>query len=108
MKPVRFTRHAERRLTAIADWTIRRFKPAQADRYEAELLERVIALGQGALAGKDCSALAPDTPNAEKLRYTRAGAQYLIYLEDEQTYTILDVVHGAQNLPAIHDRLARL
>lgn len=107
MKPIRFTRHAEGRLAAIAAWTVRRFGPAQADHYEAELLERVKALGQGALQGKNCAALAPDALGADRLRFVQVGAHYLIYSEGEQALTILDIVHGAQNLPAILHRLGR-
>jgi plasmid stabilization system protein ParE len=101
-RPVRFTRAAEASLGEIADWTIDTFGPAQALRYEAELLERCMAIVEGRVHSRDCSALAPE---GRGLRYVRAGEHFLVYAELEDAVVIVEVLHSRSDLPA---RLARV
>lgn len=101
-RAVRFTRAAEASLGKIADWTLETFGPAQALRYEAELLDRCEAIAEGQAHSRDCSALAPE---GRGLRYVRAGEHFLIYLEREDDIVIVEVLHSRSDLPT---RLAKL
>lgn len=106
MKPVKFTRRAETRLTEIARWTIDNFGPGQASDYEAVLLSAVEGLSEGELAGRDCALLAPDLSSEETLRYVRAGRHYLIYVETPDAIAVIEIIHGSMDLEAILKELA--
>ena len=101
-RPVRFTRTAEASLAGIAAWTLDRFGPAQAERYEAELLERCRAISEGRAHTRDCSALAPE---GRGLLYVRAGEHFLICAEREDAVIVVEVLHSRSDLPG---RIARL
>ena len=101
-RPVRFTRSAEASLEEIAAWTLDRFGLAQAELYEAELLERCRAIAEGRAHARDCSALAPE---GRGLLYVRAGEHFLIVAEREDTVVIVEVLHSRSDLPG---RIARL
>jgi plasmid stabilization system protein ParE len=92
----RLTPRAEDALVEIALWTIRRFGPAQADAYEAELIARCEALARGDLAGQDCSVLAGE---GRGLRFIRAGQHFVVYTELGEEVVVLDVIHGRADLP---------
>lgn len=93
----RLTPRAEDALAEIALWTARRFGMAQADAYEAEVIARCEALGQGVLAGRDCSALAGEA--VAGLRFIRAGRHFVIYVELGDELVVVDVIHGRADLP---------
>ena len=101
-RPVRFTRAAEASLEGIAAWTLDRFGSAQAELYEAELLERCRAIAEGRAHARDCSALAPE---GRGLLYVRAGEHFLICAEREDAVIVVEVLHSRSDLPS---RIARL
>ncbi len=101
MKPVRLTRRAEARLTDIAAWTAERFGSRQADRYEAELLERVGALARGEAVTRSCAALLPEGAPAADLRYLRMRRHYVIFVDRGREVVILDFVHTSRNLEVV-------
>jgi toxin ParE1/3/4 len=93
----RLTPRAEDALVEIASWTIRRFRAAQADLYEAELIGRCDALARGEIEGQDCSVLAGQ--GADGLRFIRGGRHFLVYSEIGDEVVVLDVIHGRADLP---------
>ena len=105
MKGVRLTRRAEARLSEIAAWTYERFGARQADRYEAELLERVRALARGEVIARSCVALLPRDSPATDLQYFRVQRHYVIFVERETETVILDFVHTSRDLEAILSEL---
>lgn len=92
----RLTPRAENALVEIALWTIDRFGPEQAERYEAEILARCDMLARDDITGQDCSALAEA---GEGLRFIRAGRHFVIYVEFAAEIVVIDVVHGRVDLP---------
>ena len=101
-RTVRFTRAAEASLEEIARWTVERFGDAQADRYEAELLDRCRTIAEGQAHSRDCSMLAPA---GRGLRYVRAGEHFIVYAEREDAVVVIEVLHSRSDLPR---RIARL
>lgn len=93
----RLTPRAEDALVEIAVWTAGRFGMAQADAYEAELIDRCEALGQGVLQGRDCSILAGEA--VAGLRFIRAGQHFVVYVEIGDELVVVDVIHGRADLP---------
>jgi plasmid stabilization system protein ParE len=102
MRTWRLTPLAEDSLADIAAWTIRTFGSAQAEAYERELIARCRAIADGTAPSQDCSVLAPD---AQGIRFTRAGRHFVIFTEVGDEIVILDFVHGRTDLPR---RLAAL
>ncbi|TMV07470.1 type II toxin-antitoxin system RelE/ParE family toxin [Arenibacterium halophilum] len=92
----RLTRRAEASLIEIAKWTFDTFGPKQADAYEEELLGCCQAIVTGQAYSRSCAALVPD---AEDLRYARAGGHYLVFLDRPDTVIIVDILHGRSDLP---------
>lgn len=92
----RLTRRAEARLVEIAAWTIATFGARQADLYEAELLDRCLAILNGQAHSRSCSILVDD---AEDLRYARAGEHFLVYLDQPEQVIIVDILHSQSDLP---------
>jgi plasmid stabilization system protein ParE len=92
----RLTRRAEASLTAIARWTVETFGARQAELYEAELLDRCQAILDGIAHSRSCAAL---VDGAGDLRFTRAGAHYLVFLDQPDALIIVDILHSRSNLP---------
>ncbi len=95
-RALRLTRRAEASLVDIAKWTIDTFGPAQADLYEAELLTRCQAILTGQAHSRSCTTLAPE---AEDLRFTRAGEHFLVFLDRPEAVIIIDILHARCDLP---------
>lgn len=91
----RLTRRAEASLTDIARWTIDQFGPAQAERYESELLERCEAILAGTVHSRSCAVL---VDGAEDLRFVRAGEHFLVFLDGAEEVIIVDILHGRSDL----------
>lgn len=108
MKQIRLTRRAETRLREIAGWTIDRYGPTQARKYEENLVHRLRALAVGeAPHGKSCGALVSGVPGADSLQYYREGGHYIIFRETADALIVIDFVHGARDLEGILADLAR-
>lgn len=104
-RPFRLTPQAEDSLTEIARWTIETFGPRQADIYETELIARCRALAGGSVAGRSCAIL---VDGVNDLKYARAGEHFLVYLDDPDAVTIVDILHSRSDLPRHVAALAAL
>tara|TARA_B100001146_G_C16118460_1_gene406883 strand:- start:309 stop:644 length:336 start_codon:yes stop_codon:yes gene_type:complete len=93
----RLTRRAEASLVEIARWTIETFGLRQAERYEAELLDRCEAILNGQAHSRSCAALVDD---AADLRFIRAGEHFVVFLEQPDELVIVDVLHSRSDLPS--------
>lgn len=103
-KPWRLTRVAEASLIDIARWTLETFGPRQAEAYEEDLIAACREIAAGTALSRDCRRLIePDLP--EKLRFTRCGQHFVVFLEDPAQVIIVDFLHGRSDLPK---RLAAL
>jgi plasmid stabilization system protein ParE len=103
-RPWRLTPRAEAALVEIALWTLETFGPAQADRYEAELLDRCAAAAEGRALTQDCALLAGEAEGSG-LRFVRAGEHFALLLELPEEVVFVDFLHSRSDLPA---RLAAL
>ncbi len=92
----RLTRRAEASLTDIATWTIENFGLRQAERYEAELLNRCEAILSGQAHSRSCAVLVDE---ADDLRFVRAGEHFLVFLDQPDEVVIVDVLHSRSDLP---------
>ncbi|MCP5369037.1 MAG: type II toxin-antitoxin system RelE/ParE family toxin [Hyphomicrobiales bacterium] len=102
MKSVRLTRRAASRLEDIAAWTIDHFGPAQASKYEGQLIRRLNALAAGdPPRGRSCSLLAPGLTAAAGLLYVREGGHFIVYRETDVAIQVIDFIHGARDLDGI-------
>jgi plasmid stabilization system protein ParE len=109
-KTWRLTRAAEASLVDIAEWTLRTFGPRQAAAYEEDLIARCAEIAAGTAPSQDCRRLIdPNLP--EDLRFARAGQHFIVFVEDAENVTIIDVLHSRSDLPgklaALSDRKAR-
>lgn len=95
-RPFRLTRRAEASLTAIADWTFDSFGTRQAEIYGAEVLARCAAIAAGQVASRSCAML---LPGADNLRYARAGAHFVVFLDLPDAVIIIDFLHERSDLP---------
>jgi toxin ParE1/3/4 len=93
----RLTRRAEQSLVDIALWTFETFGPAQADAYEAELIERCQAIADGRVVTQGCAVLAEGMSD-ETLRFARAGEHFVVFLDDGDEVVVLDFLHGRSDL----------
>nr|WP_280842542.1 type II toxin-antitoxin system RelE/ParE family toxin [Sagittula salina] len=91
------TPHAEESLYRIALWTLDRFGPAQAERYQADLLERCEAVAAGRAVSYDCAVLAGD--DTDGLRFVRAGEHFAVFVDLAAEVVFVDFLHGHSNLP---------
>ena len=106
MKEVKLTRRAEHRLKEIAVWTISRFGPAQAEKYEGQLIERLHALALGKIPrGRSCELLLQGLTEATGLRYVQVGGHFIIYREAGDEIQVIDFVHGARDIEGLVDDL---
>ncbi|WP_158969619.1 type II toxin-antitoxin system RelE/ParE family toxin [Chachezhania sediminis] len=96
MKPWRLTPRAQDSLVDIALWTIQTFGPAQAEAYEAEVLDRCQAVAAGHALLRDCSVFVGE---AGALSYARAGEHFLIVHEMADEIVIVDILHSRSDLP---------
>ncbi len=108
MKAIRLTIRARTRLEEIAGWTLDRFGPAQAEKYEKQLLARLKALASGHPPhGRSCSLLVPSRGDVADLKYLRESGHYIIFRDRRDALDIIDFIHGARNLENILASLAR-
>lgn len=99
-KSWRLTRAAEASLVEIAEWTLRTFGPRQAEAYEEDLIARCGEIAAGTAPSQDCRRLIdPDLP--EDLRFARAGQHFIVFVEDAESVTIIDVLHSRSDLPGM-------
>ncbi|MEV8468871.1 type II toxin-antitoxin system RelE/ParE family toxin [Fluviibacterium sp. DFM31] len=101
----RLTRRAENSLVEIARWTMATFGARQAERYEAELLERCKAIVDGRVHSRSCASLVDD---AGDLRFLRAGEHFVVFLERPEQVIIVDFLHSRSDLPRHMSALAAL
>ena len=100
MKPWRLTRHAEQRLTEIAEWTAKRFGAEQALAYQDALIERIKALASGdPPTARACEVLIQGQPAARGLLYYYEGSHYIILRESDEKLDVLDFLHERSDLP---------
>ena len=104
-RSLRLTRRAEASLVDIAMWTSETFGLAQADLYEAVLLDRCQAILNGQAHSRSCAVLADD---AEDLRFIRAGEHFLVFLDRPDEIIIVDILHSRSNLPRLVTALVAL
>lgn len=108
MKAIRLTLQAQARLEEIAGWTLERFGPAQAEKYEMQLLARLKALASGRPPhGRSCSLLVPSRKDLADLKYLRESGHYIIFRDRRDALIIIDFIHGARNMESILAVLAR-
>ncbi len=108
MKPIRLTLRARARLEEIAGWTLDEFGPAQARKYEKQLLARLKALAAGRPPhGRPCALLVRSRTDAADLKYLRESGHYIVYRDRPDAVIIIDFIHGARNLENILAALAR-
>jgi len=93
---LRLTRRAEASLTEIAKWTIENFGLRQAERYEAELLNRCESILNGQAHSRSCAVLVDDV---EDLRFIKAGEHFLVFLDRSDEVIIVDILHSRSDLP---------
>lgn len=96
-KPWRVTQQAEQSLLDIAVWTVETFGPLQADAYEQDILTKMDDIAAGVAHTQSCRVLI-DTNLAEDIRFTRIGGHYLIYIEQQESFVLLDLLHQRVDL----------
>lgn len=97
-KPWRLTRAAQAALIDIARWTVESFGPRQAAAYEEDLIAVCRAIARGEAPSQDCRRLIdPNLP--EDLRFARAGAHFVIFIEEAGQVIIIDFLHARSDLP---------
>lgn len=107
MKQVRFTPRSRRSLVSIAEWTIEVFGPAQAERYQEELIQRISALAKGELPhGRPCGQLIEGSEAVAGLKYLREGRHFIIFREAVDELIVLDFIHGARDLERLLSQLS--
>jgi toxin ParE1/3/4 len=98
-KPWRLSRQAEASLLDIAVWTIDTFGPRQAQAYEEDLIANCSGIASGGVPSESCPAII-DPDLKEDLRFVRSGQHFIVFVEDEASVIIVDVLHSRCNLPA--------
>ncbi|WP_110030817.1 type II toxin-antitoxin system RelE/ParE family toxin [Hoeflea marina] len=94
----RLTRQAETLLIAIARWTFDNIGPGQADIYQQELLARCEAIADGTAFRQSCSEFFPGEVGKGHW-FARAGSQFIVYLDEPDSVTVLDFQHLRADLP---------
>jgi len=108
VKSWRLTRHAERRLTEIAERTVKEFGRAQALAYQEALIERINSLASGqAPHARSCEVLMRGRRLASGLLYYREGSHYIIIRETADTLEILDFLYERFDLVRHIERLSK-
>lgn len=108
MKLWRLTRHAERRLAEIAEWTVKEFGHAQALVYQEALIDRINLLASGkAPHPRSCEVLTRHCRAARGLLYYREGNHYIIMRETTDRLEILDFLYERFDLVGHIERLSR-
>jgi toxin ParE1/3/4 len=97
-KPWRLTKHAEQSLLEIALWTVEKFGPLQAEKYEEELIDRCDAISAGTAFVQNCGILLGD-PTSTNLKLARAGQHFIIFEEMSEMIVILYFIHSRSDLP---------
>lgn len=95
-RPVRLTRRAEDSLAGIALRTLDTLGPRQAELYETEMISRCEAIARGAVVSQSCAVLCPD---AQELRYARAGEHFVVFLDRPEAVVVIDVLCARSDLP---------
>lgn len=95
----RFSRRAAERLTEIATWTQATFGPAQAERYEVLLIDRLADLTKGRARTRSLARLT-GVRHHETLMTLKVGRHLLILLPEPETWVVIDILHDAQDLTA--------
>lgn len=91
-KPWRVTQQAEQSLLDIALWTVETFGLRQADAYEQDILAKMDDIASGVAHTQSCRVLI-DSNLADDIRFTRIGGHYLIYVEQQESFVLLDLLH---------------
>ncbi len=98
----RLTPQAEESLAEIAEWTARQFGRRQALAYCDALIERISGLATGALPhARPCAALFKgelDEQALKGLTYCREGMHYLVFRQEAETLTVLDILYASMDL----------
>jgi toxin ParE1/3/4 len=90
---------AEQSLVEIALWTHNSFGEVQAQKYEAELIERCEAIASGVTFVQNCGILVGQ-PESSKLFLARSGQHFIVFEEQEDLIVILEFFHSRSDLPA--------
>lgn len=96
-KSWRVTQQAEQSLLDIALWTVETFGPRQADAYEQDILDKMDDIAGGVAHTQSCRVVI-DSNLADDIRYTRIGGHYLIYIEQQESFVLLDLLHQRVDL----------
>lgn len=96
-KPWRLTEKAEHSLFEIAVWTFETFGPRQADAYEQDILSKLDDISAGVAHSQSCNLLIGGDLE-EDVRFGRVGAHHLIYVEYDDMFILLDLVHQSADL----------
>ncbi len=106
MKTYTLTRQAQARIREIFRNTRNRWGLAQAEKYKANLLARLVQLCSGDPPHpRPCDALVPQTIEVSNLVYYLEGRHYIIYLELEDYLQVIDFVYSGRNLEAILEEI---
>lgn len=95
---VRLLPEADRSLDEIADWTRAAFGPRQAEAYVGRILAAIDRLAAGTLRGRSARARWGDRVR-EGLLFVTAGRHVVLFVEEPGEVVVLDVLHGAMDLP---------
>ena len=106
-KTWRVTHQAEQSLLDIALWTVETFGPHQADAYEQDIIAKLDDIASGVAHTQSCSVLI-DSNLTEDIQFTRVGGHYLIYIEQSDSFVLLDLLHQSVDLPRHLARVAPL
>ena len=99
MKRVVYAPAALDRLDGILNYTLKQVGVEQAERYAAQLVDRLTALaaGRGPNA-RPCALLMRDIRHIRGLNYYREGSHYLILRETADTLELVEIFHARMDL----------
>ena len=97
MKRVHFTEIAEDSLYEIAVWTLEHFGSRQADVYQRELVDKCAGLARGDVPSQSCAVLI-GADLAADMRFARAGAHVVVFVESKDEIVVMDFVHLREDL----------
>jgi toxin ParE1/3/4 len=97
-RPWELSPAAQQSLSEIAAWTLDRFGPRQAEAYLAGLTAAFDRLAAGTLRGRSCRR-EWGRPVPEAWRLVPVKSHVVIYADLPERVLILDVPHGAMDLP---------
>lgn len=95
---LRYSSDAESSLDEIADWTFDQFGPRQAEVYMAKLHGACHRLADGVLRGRSARA-EWGGGIAAGLLFVRVERHVVLFVETAEEVVIVDVLHGAMDLP---------